>query len=116
MEEDESQSGGSQSSVSYDEASYDGRAGKIEYSCQDDEVIAAGVPGATMYDQDIREMSVAAKLWFNVLLSASPSRVAPADSGLYQPVDKYLSSKKKLCQQIRTNGCFCNVAKKLNVL
>ena len=64
MEEDESQSGGSQSSVSYDEASYDGRAGKIEYSCQDDEVIAAGVPGATMYDQDIRETSVS----YNVLL------------------------------------------------
>ena len=108
MEEDEeSQSGGSQSSVSYDEASYDSRAGKIEYSCQDDEVIAAGAPGATMYDQDIRETSVAAKL---VVLHAPRNNMYVISgwkyiphlfkkmSGLYQRVDKNLTSKKP-CQQ-----------------
>ena len=46
--------------MSYDEASYDSRLGKIEYSCTDDEVIAGGVPGAAMYDQNIRETSVTA--------------------------------------------------------
>ena len=44
--------------MSYDEASYDSRLGKIEYSCTDDEVIAGGAPGAAMYDQNIRETSV----------------------------------------------------------
>ncbi|XP_050401623.1 uncharacterized protein LOC126818329 isoform X2 [Patella vulgata] len=42
-------------SASYDEGSYDGRQGKIVYSCQDDVVIASGVPGAQMFDQNIRE-------------------------------------------------------------
>ena len=44
-EEGGSDSDGSQSSISYDEGSYDGRAGKIVYSCKDDEAIADGTPG-----------------------------------------------------------------------
>jgi hypothetical protein len=45
----------SDGSSSYDEGSYDGRAGQIVYSCEDDEAIAQGSPGATMYDHNIRE-------------------------------------------------------------
>ncbi|KAK2152065.1 hypothetical protein LSH36_340g00013 [Paralvinella palmiformis] len=50
-----SESEGSQSSISFDEGSYDGRAGKIVYSCKDDEAIAQGVPGARMYEENITE-------------------------------------------------------------
>ena len=45
----------SQDSLSFDEGSYDGRLGKITYRCQDDEAIEQGAPGATMFDQNIRE-------------------------------------------------------------
>lgn len=51
----ESEEGSSSSSASYDEGSYDGRAGQIVYTCQDDEAIAQGSPGAVMFDQNIRE-------------------------------------------------------------
>ncbi len=53
-----SESEGSQSSISYDEGSYDGRIGKIEYTCKDDEAIEQGAPGAAMFDQSIRETLV----------------------------------------------------------
>ena len=45
----------SSDSVSFDEGSYDGRAGQIVYQCKDDEAIARGRPGAAMFDQSIRE-------------------------------------------------------------
>ncbi len=45
----------SSGSGSFDEGSYDGRLGKIVYTCKDDEAIAQGAPGAKMYDQNIRE-------------------------------------------------------------
>lgn len=57
-EEHVSDSEGSQSSVSYDEGSYDGREGKIVYQCKDDESIQEGAPGARMFDQNIRETCV----------------------------------------------------------
>ena len=53
--ENDSDSEGSQSSISYDEGSYDGRRGEIVYQCKDDEAIAEGAPGAKMFDQNIRE-------------------------------------------------------------
>ncbi|XP_041358194.1 uncharacterized protein LOC121375047 isoform X2 [Gigantopelta aegis] len=40
---------------SYEEGSYDGRHGNIVYQCKDDEAIAQGIPGAKMFDQNIRE-------------------------------------------------------------
>ncbi|XP_070194306.1 serine-rich adhesin for platelets-like isoform X4 [Littorina saxatilis] len=43
------------STTSFEEGSYDGREGDIIYQCRDDEAIAEGAPGATMYDQNIRE-------------------------------------------------------------
>ena len=54
-QERHSDSEGSQSSISYDEGSYDGREGKIVYTCKDDESIQQGAPGAKMFDQNIRE-------------------------------------------------------------
>lgn len=51
-EDDASDSG---STASYDEGSYDGREGSIVYQCKDDEAIAKGIPGAKMFDQNIRE-------------------------------------------------------------
>ncbi|KAL3867819.1 hypothetical protein ACJMK2_040666 [Sinanodonta woodiana] len=45
----------SDSDESYDEGSYDSRAGSIIYKCKDDEAIAQGLPGAKMFDQNIRE-------------------------------------------------------------
>jgi hypothetical protein len=50
------ESDGSGSSQSFDEGSYDGREGKISYTCRDDQAIAEGAPGAQMYDQNIREI------------------------------------------------------------
>ena len=35
--------------------SYDGRQGKIVYTCKDNEAIEKGAPGAAMYDHNIRE-------------------------------------------------------------
>ena len=35
--------------------SYDGRVGQIVNTCQDNEAIEKGQPGAVMYDQNIRE-------------------------------------------------------------
>ena len=55
IEVEGSGSEGSQSSVSFDEGSYDGRLGQIVYTCKDDESIQSGDPGASMYDQNIRE-------------------------------------------------------------
>ncbi|XP_048256042.1 serine-rich adhesin for platelets-like isoform X4 [Haliotis rufescens] len=43
------------SDSSYEEGSYDGRHGNIVYQCKDDEAIAKGIPGAKMFDQNIRE-------------------------------------------------------------
>ena len=43
------------STTSFEEGSYDGREGDIIYQCRDDEAIAQGLPGAKMYDQNIRE-------------------------------------------------------------
>ncbi|KAL8598573.1 hypothetical protein ACOMHN_051361 [Nucella lapillus] len=43
------------STTSYEEGSYDSREGGITYRCEDDEAIAQGLPGAQMYDQNIRE-------------------------------------------------------------
>ncbi|XP_060078192.1 uncharacterized protein LOC132557690 isoform X2 [Ylistrum balloti] len=45
----------SESTTSYEEGSYDGREGSIVYQCKDDEAIARGMPGAKMFDQNIRE-------------------------------------------------------------
>ncbi|XP_069127337.1 KN motif and ankyrin repeat domain-containing protein 1-like isoform X2 [Argopecten irradians] len=45
----------SESTTSYEEGSYDGREGSIVYQCKDDEAIAQGIPGAKMFDQNIRE-------------------------------------------------------------
>ncbi|XP_045159923.2 uncharacterized protein LOC123525167 isoform X4 [Mercenaria mercenaria] len=45
----------SDSDSSYDEGCYDSREGSIVYKCKDDEAIANGVPGAQMFDQNIRE-------------------------------------------------------------
>ncbi|XP_021373443.1 uncharacterized protein LOC110463285 isoform X2 [Mizuhopecten yessoensis] len=45
----------SESTTSYEEGSYDGREGSIVYQCKDDEAIAQGMPGAKMFDQNIRE-------------------------------------------------------------
>lgn len=44
-----------ESTTSFEEGSYDGREGDITYQCHDDEVIAQRLPGARMYDQNIRE-------------------------------------------------------------
>lgn len=55
MEETAESEEGEMSDTSYDEGSYDGRQGKIVYTCTDDEAIAQGAPGAHMYDQNIRE-------------------------------------------------------------
>jgi len=54
---EESQSRGttSDSDSSFDEGCYDSREGRIVYSCKDDEAIANGMPGAKMFDQNIRE-------------------------------------------------------------
>lgn len=46
------------SDSSYEEGSYDGRHGNIVYQCKDDEAIAKGIPGAKMFDQNIRETYV----------------------------------------------------------
>ena len=58
-EEEEEQNGSrgttSDSDSSYDEGSYDSREGSIVYKCKDDEAIANGLPGAKMFDQNIRE-------------------------------------------------------------
>ena len=43
------------SEASYEEGSYDSQEGAVVYSCRDDEAIARGVPGAHMFDQNIRE-------------------------------------------------------------
>ncbi|XP_064625261.1 uncharacterized protein LOC135486420 isoform X3 [Lineus longissimus] len=45
----------SDTDTSYEEGSYDGRQGCIVYLCKDDEAIAQGIPGAKMFDQNIRE-------------------------------------------------------------
>lgn len=45
----------SDSDSSYDEGCYDSREGSIVYKCKDDEAIANGIPGAQMFDQNIRE-------------------------------------------------------------
>lgn len=52
---DSSDSDSGSSSSSFEEGSYDGRQGNIIYSCKDDEAIAQGIPGAKMFDQNIRE-------------------------------------------------------------
>ena len=46
---------GTDSETSFEEGSYDSQQGAVVYSCQDDEAIAQGVPGAQMFDQNIRE-------------------------------------------------------------
>ncbi|XP_076440255.1 uncharacterized protein LOC143279864 isoform X4 [Babylonia areolata] len=53
--EEEGTESDDESTTSYDEGSYDGREGDITYQCRDDEAIAQGLPGAKMYDQNIRE-------------------------------------------------------------
>ena len=45
----------SDSDSSYEEGCYDSREGSIVYKCKDDEAIAKGLPGAKMFDQNIRE-------------------------------------------------------------
>ena len=45
----------SDSDSSFDEGCYDSREGSIVYKCKDDEAIANGIPGAKMFDQNIRE-------------------------------------------------------------
>ena len=45
----------SDSESSYEEGCYDSREGSIVYKCKDDEAIANGLPGAKMFDQNIRE-------------------------------------------------------------
>lgn len=52
---DSSDSDSGSSTSSFEEGSYDGRQGNIIYSCKDDEAIAQGIPGAKMFDQNIRE-------------------------------------------------------------
>ena len=54
-EEDRESDSGDESEVSYEEGSYDGRGGRVTYRCHDDEAIAAGLPGAQIYDQNIRQ-------------------------------------------------------------
>lgn len=55
VEENTSRGTTSDSDSSYDEGCYDGREGSIVYKCKDDEAIANGIPGAKMFDQNIRE-------------------------------------------------------------
>ncbi|KAJ8305426.1 hypothetical protein KUTeg_015971 [Tegillarca granosa] len=54
-EEEGSDSSSDDDDDSYEEGSYDGREGSIVYQCKDDEAIAQGLPGAKMFDQNIRE-------------------------------------------------------------
>ncbi|KAK7483501.1 hypothetical protein BaRGS_00025300, partial [Batillaria attramentaria] len=53
--ESEASESDTESTTSFEEGSYDSREGDISYSCRDDEAIAQGLPGAKMYDQNIRE-------------------------------------------------------------
>ena len=80
------------SDTSYDEGSYDGRQGKIVYTCKDDEAIARGAPGAQMYDQNIRETYVC-------LLPLTP-HLSSADAHIITSCRSYpllfLSSSKPL--------------------
>ncbi|BFY99638.1 hypothetical protein BsWGS_02678 [Bradybaena similaris] len=55
QEEDENTSD-SDSTASFEEGSYDGQQGEVIYYCKDDEAIAQGLPGAQMFDQNIREI------------------------------------------------------------
>ncbi|RUS81516.1 hypothetical protein EGW08_010723 [Elysia chlorotica] len=43
------------STTSFEEGSYDSQQGQVIYRCKDDEAIAQGIPGAQMFDQNIRE-------------------------------------------------------------
>ncbi|KAK3753232.1 hypothetical protein RRG08_024504 [Elysia crispata] len=43
------------STTSFEEGSYDSQQGQVIYRCKDDEAIAQGIPGAHMFDQNIRE-------------------------------------------------------------
>ncbi|GFR98214.1 KN motif and ankyrin repeat domain-containing protein 1 [Elysia marginata] len=43
------------STTSFEEGSYDSQQGQVVYRCKDDEAIAQGMPGAQMFDQNIRE-------------------------------------------------------------
>ncbi|XP_052777525.1 KN motif and ankyrin repeat domain-containing protein 1-like isoform X4 [Mya arenaria] len=57
IEESLSRGTTSDSDSSYEEGCYDSREGRIIYKCKDDEAIANGIPGAKMFDQNIRETS-----------------------------------------------------------
>ncbi|CAL1529953.1 unnamed protein product [Lymnaea stagnalis] len=54
--EDDDNSSDSDSTTSFDEGSYDSQQGQVVYRCKDDEAIAQGLPGAQMFDQNIREI------------------------------------------------------------
>uniref|UniRef100_A0A0B7ABY2 Uncharacterized protein n=1 Tax=Arion vulgaris TaxID=1028688 RepID=A0A0B7ABY2_9EUPU len=53
--QEEDNTSDSDSTTSYEEGSYDGQQGQVIYHCKDDEAIAQGLPGAQMFDQNIRE-------------------------------------------------------------
>lgn len=68
-EETESSESDSESTTSFEEGSYDGQQGDITYQCRDDEAIAQGLPGAKMYDQNIRETYVFTSYHYLLLLT-----------------------------------------------
>ncbi|CAG5132083.1 unnamed protein product [Candidula unifasciata] len=56
QEDEEENTSDSDSTASFEEGSYDGQQGQVIYYCKDDEAIAQGLPGAQMFDQNIREI------------------------------------------------------------
>ncbi|KAH9492539.1 hypothetical protein Btru_046401 [Bulinus truncatus] len=53
--EEDDDTSDSDSTTSFEEGSYDSQQGEVVYKCKDDEAIARGMPGAHMFDQNIRE-------------------------------------------------------------
>ncbi|XP_059144239.1 uncharacterized protein LOC131931458 isoform X2 [Physella acuta] len=53
--EEDDDTSDSDSTTSFEEGTYDSQQGEITYRCKDDEAVAQGLPGAQMFDQNIRE-------------------------------------------------------------
>ncbi|XP_067679248.1 uncharacterized protein [Haliotis asinina] len=77
------------SDSSYEEGSYDGRHGNIVYQCKDDEAIAKGIPGAKMFDQNIREtfelsegMRTSCKVLANYLVDSTTIKTSELNTNL----------------------------------